>query len=147
MLAYTGDNASNNDAMVDHLEFMNVSFEGQKRRVRCVLHTNSLAARAITKQFDVSASKNSNSPSAADEALRELAEGLEDDDLPPLLDFDDDDKEEEEEEEEEGGFQDDDDDDEGTNEVDRMSDRERAEHEDSVRPMKLVLAKVSSCML
>ncbi|THH19321.1 hypothetical protein EUX98_g8801, partial [Antrodiella citrinella] len=53
VLTFTGDNATNNDTLCEEWHKLNLHFLGEESRIRCILHTESLAARIIIKQFDV----------------------------------------------------------------------------------------------
>ena len=52
ILSLTCDNASANDAMVDHLENLLEEFPGSVNRTRCFAHILNLVAKSILKQFD-----------------------------------------------------------------------------------------------
>lgn len=72
----TADNASNNDAMINHLSLLLEDFPGAPNQTRCFLHILSIAAKAIIKQFDVPKAKNGVAMDPVAEALAKLAEGL-----------------------------------------------------------------------
>ena len=125
--------------MVESLELINSVFEGHKRHARCFLHTTSLAAKTVTKQFDVPAKDTATAADAADKALLELAEGLDMSDVLPELLGDPQRNAvtgiEVEELDDMDGWED---------ARENMSAEQQAEHEDAMRPMKLVLVKVSA---
>ena len=58
ILAYTRDNATNNDMMVKKLEFSEDSFEGKASQVRCVSHTNNIVAKRVLKRFEAREDKS-----------------------------------------------------------------------------------------
>ncbi|TFK81275.1 hypothetical protein K466DRAFT_448761, partial [Polyporus arcularius HHB13444] len=52
ILAVTCDNASNNDTMIDNMEFDLTDFEGMSYRLRCFDHVVNLVAKTFTRLFD-----------------------------------------------------------------------------------------------
>jgi len=126
MLSATCDNASANDAMVDHLAELIDTFPGAPNRTRCFAHILNLVAKCIMRQFDDPKKKKK---SAFDE-LNALADELESDD--EIETDDEGDAEEIEEEIEEGAF----------DEREGISAEEIRELERSVQPVQRVLAKV-----
>ncbi len=130
----TCDNASNNDTMVDHLSVLVPAFQGGFHRTRCFAHVINLVAKSFLRQFD--ARKGSEAELEADEdvrALLEMADSLAEEDAATL-------QERREEEGEEAPFEDDED---WVDEVETLLPEERAEFEQNVVPLKLLLAKVS----
>jgi hypothetical protein len=149
MLNLTLDNASNNDTLVETLAEKVDAFAGKAAQVRCFNHVINLTAHTIVKQFDVPKAKADKALAAAERALVELAAGvdIEEDLFAGHLDQDDTELGEDNAEltnelndeydlgadeevwEEERG---------------KLTDAERDELDNSVRPVRLVLAKVSA---
>ncbi len=74
----TTDSASSNVVMVRNLGVSLPSFPGVVKHVRCLDHVVSLTAKLVISLFDVSTDgKNDSTLDSAEQALRELAEGLE----------------------------------------------------------------------
>ncbi|THH17103.1 hypothetical protein EUX98_g9192 [Antrodiella citrinella] len=137
VLAFTGDNATNNDTLCTEWHKRNLEFLGEESRIRCILHTESLAARIIIKQFDILPGSSAIDMDDTEKVLRELAEGLE---APPVTARSDDTDEDESDSNSEDELADDD---EGSfDERATMSAGERRQHEVDVRPMKMVLVKL-----
>lgn len=86
VLDVTCDNASNNDVMVEKLSTLLPDFPGAANRTRCFTHILNLVAKAILKQFD--APKGSATDAAALEALAEDLAQLEVDENDEELDDD-----------------------------------------------------------
>ena len=150
--AVTCDNASNNDMMIEELgtEDNLPAFEGVAVRVRCFLHIlNIVGGKNLVALFDARAQKKKDGPEEGDDPeIAELAgggpNGGEDEDE---VDDDNDCEEDGEEDDEDGeeleydaeGLD-------GEEEVDTMgelSEKEQAEFTEAIRPVKLILAKVS----
>lgn len=129
ILSVTCDNASPNDTMIDELADCLKSFPGATNRTRCFAPVLNLVAKSIIQQFDVSKAKTEVALDAAERELQELVA--------------------ETELEEEEMAMDDDVDVDDIDDVDglvdvrmEMSAAERDILAASVRPVKLVLAKV-----
>ncbi|THH12901.1 hypothetical protein EUX98_g9778, partial [Antrodiella citrinella] len=136
VLTFTGDNATNNDTLCEEWHNRNAHFLGKESRIRCILHTESLAARIIVKQFDVLPGSSTIDQNNTEKVLRELAEGLE----VPLVNAGLDNESEDEDDEDDDELKDDA---EGSfDERATMSVGERLQHEADVRPMKMVLVKL-----
>ncbi len=132
-LAITCDNTSNNDTMMEALEEPGnlPNFDGPRARVRCFLHILNLVAKSIICQFDTKASKADRVQEDQEEAeLDELACELQE------YDTDSDGVDDQ-------GARDGDDPDDEYDATEEMTDEERAQFEKDVRPVKLVLGKVS----
>jgi hypothetical protein len=117
--------------MIDALAGLLVAFPGSANRTRCFTHILNLVVKVILRQFDVPKAKAGEALDAASQALADLAGDI---DM-------------EEEAMDGGGDGDDDDVDEDEGWFDPrngMSQEEREELDDSVRPVRLVLVKVSS---
>jgi hypothetical protein len=150
MLSLTADNASSNDTLTTELAKRVESFSGTLNRTRCFLHIVNLVAKSIIQQFDVpknaqaSLSNDDEAPDAIDipqndddeeeELLQELAKGTKNDDEHTIA------------EQGKGNPEDADIDniDGWVDEIANLTVHERAELHKSLRPVKLVLVKVSS---
>jgi len=58
ILGITGDNASNNDKMIEHLSSTLDDFPGPANQTRCFVHTVNLIAKSILKPFDIQKQKD-----------------------------------------------------------------------------------------
>ena|ERR1700760_2717270 len=131
MLSVTCDNASANDAMINHLANLLEAFPGSANRTRCFAHVLNLVARCIMKQFDLPGKKRGK---GGDEevnftaiTLEALAEEIED----------------EKESGEEGGSDSGEENDKVPfNGREGMTEAEIKKLDENVRPVRLVLAKV-----
>jgi CO/xanthine dehydrogenase Mo-binding subunit len=125
ILSITCDNASVNDAMIDELAKSLANYTGKDAHVRCFLHILNLVAKTVIKVFD--APKRNG---GAETLLEKLAEGIE----------------LEEEEVRLAGQEDGNDDNvEGwSDEMDLLTDEERAELEEGILPVRMVIVKVST---
>ena len=129
ILAVTCDNVSNNNVMIRELAELVPGFEGEVGHTRCFLHVINLVAKSLIHQFDVHGGEvdvDDEQQELADEAdmedaCSEAAEGDESDDEDTASDNDD-------------GFID---------EVEKMDEVEKELHEQTIRPVKVVLVKVS----
>jgi hypothetical protein len=133
ILSITCDNASPNDVMIDALGDLIVAFPGAANRTRCFTHILNLVVKVILRQFDVPKAKVGEALDVASQALRDLAGDIETEEAAMDEGGDDDDNIEKG--------------DEGPrwfNPQEGMSQEDREELELSVRPMWLVLVKVSS---
>jgi hypothetical protein len=108
--------------MTDRLEDLLDNFPGEANRTRCFLHVVVLVAGTLKKQFDLP--KNS----SVDQELQKLAENID------------------EEEADTRAHQETDEDDDNmegwVDELAAMDEEDRAEHETSLRPLRILLAKV-----
>ncbi|KAI0076721.1 hypothetical protein K474DRAFT_1570699, partial [Panus rudis PR-1116 ss-1] len=52
ILAVTGDNATNNDAMIREMPLAIETFPGEANQVRCFDHIANLSAKTVMRQFD-----------------------------------------------------------------------------------------------
>ena len=128
ILSITCDNASANDAMIDHLSEIVDKFPGSANRTRCFTHILNLVAKCIMKQFDSPKAKGSD----FEAALEGFADDLEDCNV-----------DENEDEDEVDKLDDDEDDEEIISGRKGMEEEEIEALEESVRPVKQVLLKVS----
>lgn len=124
--------------MTEHLAQLLTKFGGQFARTRCFLHITNLTARSLLNEFDVKVSDGLNTADADERELLALAKELDDEmreaqrDAGEEVDPEDDDEEAEE-----------DDDESWIDEVASLSPEERTVFEEEVRPVKMVLLKVS----
>jgi hypothetical protein len=128
----TCDNASPNDAMIDALAELVVAFPGATNRTRCFTHILNLVVKVILRQFDVPKAKAGSALDATSQVLVDLAGDI---DLEEAV-------------MDERGDDDDDDDDDGqegwVDPRNGMSQDDQDELDSAVRPVRLVLVKVSS---
>lgn len=116
--------------MVAELAELLETFPGGANRTRCFTHILNLIARSMIRQFDLPKSQADAALDATDQELADLAEELngeevDDRDLEVEDDTEDDDVE---------GWVD---------EYEQMTEEDREDLDESIRPVKLVLAKVS----
>ena len=130
------DNASNNEKMADEMEHLLPAFSSGNR-VRCFTHVLNLIAKALLKQFEMAKkSENEDDDFTEEEAkLLTLAENLDEEEFTMA----------EEKMDENGGADEEDSMDEWVDEVDALTPNERLLLEDEIRPVKIVLVKVSPC--
>ena len=130
------DNASNNEKMADEMEHLLPAFSSGNR-VRCFTHVLNLIAKALLKQFEMAKkSENEDDDFTEEEAkLLTLAENLDEEEFTMA----------EEKMDENGGADEEDSMDEWVDEVDALTPDERLLLEDEIRPVKMVLVKVSPC--
>lgn len=122
--------------MTEQLGQLLVAFNGDYSRTRCFLHILNLVAKSMLRQFDVKAVSDVEEVDVDVQKLLKLAEGLEaeeaavrdEQDVPGEDGVDDDDEES------------------WIDEVGTMNDEEQDEFEREVRPVKMVLVKVSRCV-
>jgi hypothetical protein len=133
-LGVTVNNASPNNVMIDELVDMLPNFLGQANHCRCFLHIINLIAKTLLKQFDI---PKKDTESALDDAERELlnlAAGIDLEEMVTIAEAGAGDKDDKENDNPEGW-------------VDKMallSDDERVALHKNVRPVRLVLVKVSN---
>ena len=149
--AVTCDNASNKDTMIEELgmEENLLVFEGVAARVRCFLHIlNIVGGKNLVALFDTHAQKKKDGPEEGDDPeIAELAGGGPDTGEDSEGEDDDDEEEDGEEDDEDGeelvydidGL----DSEEEVDAMGELSEKEQAEFTEAVRPVKLILAKVS----
>lgn len=116
--------------MIDELGDLLEEFPGASNRTRCFAHVINLVAKTALRQFDTSKAKADDALKEAEAELRALAEGIDIEEAITKVEV--------------NGEGDDDDDDGWIDEQEALDEQELAELEDSVRPMKLVLTKVSN---
>jgi hypothetical protein len=126
--------------MVEHLAALIETFPGAPNQTRCFAHILNLVAKSVLRQFE-----GPKKGKVADDAAKELADVVDE------MDVDKDKEEDSDSGSNEGGNEcddgdddDDDDDEDGLQEgVDEMSMEEMSSLKESVKPIRLVLTKVS----
>lgn len=131
ILSVTCDNASSNDAMIYALAELVVAFPGAANRTRCFTHILNLVVKVILRQFDLPKAKADEALDVASQVLVDLAGDIEMEEAAM-------DQRDDEDDDDDGG-------EEGwIDPYDGMSQEDRNELEWAVRPVRLVLVKVSS---
>lgn len=125
ILSITGDNASNNDLMIQYLGNALDDFPGPTNQTRCFVHTVNLIAKSILKPFDTQKTNEIRSFNDVAHALADLAEGLDSEDSEGTEDTTGDDKE---------GAKD-------------NSDKEDTELGTTLEPIRSMLLKVCLCFI
>ena len=117
--------------MIDKLADLLENFPGDPNHARCFNHVIALVAQKMTRQFDVPKGGVDAALDEAEKELRNLAEGI---DIEEMLtkSMQDVDEEDEDDEENEDGTE------------DEMSAEDRTVLDASMRPLRLVLVKVCS---
>jgi hypothetical protein len=75
ILGITGNNASNNDKMIEHLSNMLDNFPGPANQTQCFVHTVNLIAKLILKPFDIRKNKDVQAFNDAAHALTDSVVG------------------------------------------------------------------------
>jgi hypothetical protein len=130
-LGITCDNASPNDTMIDELPDLIKNYPGASNRARCFNHIVALVAIRVVRQFDIPGGENK-SMDEAEQELRDLAEGLDIEEAAAQRERESDD--DEEEDDEDGGW---------VEARANLSTTDREELDESVRPVRMLLVKVS----
>ena len=138
LLCITCDNTSPKDTMIESLSGLLKSFLGDANRARCFNHVIALVAKSSIHQFDVPKGRADAVLDEAERELRELAEGLDIEEEQTKGKWEGPDNEEDEEGEDPVGWVD---------EVAGLSVADHEELEENIRPVKLVLVKVSVNLL
>jgi hypothetical protein len=128
-LGITCDNASSNDTMIMSLSEIITSFAGDSKRTRCFNHVIALVAKRLISQFDVPKMDANAAIDEAEKGLMDLAAGM---DIEEMLTRG-----------EQDVNDDDNDDDKDKGQELEISAEARAKLNASMRPVKLVLVKVS----
>ena len=125
--------------MIEHLAYLNDTFPGAANQTRCFAHILNLVAKSVLRQFETPKAKGMK---AMEDAAKELAAVTDE--------IDNDDDEGPEDGSNEGSDGDnvdddvvDDDDDGLPDERDELSEEELSSLEESVKPIRLILMKVS----
>jgi hypothetical protein len=130
ILSITADNASSNDTLTTELADLVAHFGGPTSRTRCFLHVINLVAKSLIKQFDLpkdiatDALQSPNSEMARDASSKNEATIAENGDGDPDA----------EDADNEDGWVD---------EINQLTAHERTAFETNIRPIRLMLAKVS----
>ena len=131
ILSITCDNAFCNDTMVGELDNDLPDFSDENR-TRCFLHIINLVAKMLLKQFDVPKKDANTMLSDAERALQDLAKNIDLEESTTRKGGANDD----------GDDGDDDDVDGWVDEMDLLSEDEREDLGEAIRPVRLVLTKV-----
>lgn len=131
-MGITCDNASPNNTMIEVLPELIAGFPGAANHTRCFNHIVALVAIRIVRQFDVSSGEDNEAMDEAERELQELAEGL---DIEEAVT--------QREREVDNDGDEGDDDDGWREERERLSVADRKELDESVRPIRMLLVKVS----
>jgi hypothetical protein len=118
--------------MITELEHIFHSFPGDANRARCFDHVVAIVAKSAVRQFDLPKGLADGTLDDAEKALRELAEGIdiEGEEAKSMWESEGDDDEDDKEED--------------IDEVASLGTADRAELENNIRPVRLVLVKVSN---
>jgi hypothetical protein len=135
ILSITCDNATNNDSMIQELACLIPDYSAVNRS-RCFLHIVNLIAKSLIKQFDT---PNNATANIADAALVEIAAGMEIDDMIAAANHDDGGGATSED----GDMEDDPDDQVNLDVAEILGVEDGEALNDAMRPVKLILAKVS----
>jgi isopentenyl diphosphate isomerase/L-lactate dehydrogenase-like FMN-dependent dehydrogenase len=119
--------------MIDKLPDLIHSFSGASSHTRCFNHIIALVAVQIVCQFDIPIGNNQDKDTEANKELQKLAEGLDSEDAETQREVDND---EEDDEEIEGW----------ANERQKLSAVKHKEHDESTRPVQMLLVKVRSLL-
>jgi hypothetical protein len=133
LLCITCDNASPNDMMIDKIPNLIESFPGDENQARCFNHVIVLVAKSSIRQFDVPKGQADAALDEAERELKELAEGIDIEDEKTRSEWEGTDKEEDEVDNVDGWV----------DKVARLSVADCEELEENIRPVRLVLVKVS----
>ena len=145
ILGITADNASSNDTMVECLSELAPYFDGETSRVQCVLHVTNLVVKSLIKLFNIpkkGGQANDKTETGWDEELEtrwddKIETGSQDSSLES--------DRLEEIEQSMGDDEDEDDNVEGwVDETDSMTDNEHAALTRHIRPLWMILVKVSN---
>ena len=141
ILGVTADNASNNDKMIEHLAVVIDTFPGAPNQTRCFAHILNLVAKTVLHQFE--GRKKERAAKELVAVAKELGAVVDE------IDGDNDDGSDSGTNEGGDECEDvddevvDDDDDELPDELDELSEEEVLSIKESVKPLRLVLTKVS----
>jgi hypothetical protein len=130
LLSITCNNASPNDTMITELADLIQNFPGDASRTQCFAHIINLIAKSLLKQFDVPKKKAGEALDEAENALCELAEGIDLEEMETRLQA------------RKDGNPDGEDGDEFEDAFAGLSSHKQAELSESIRPVRLVLVKV-----
>jgi len=120
--------------MIDELVKLIHSFPGVSNHAWCFNHVAALVAIRVVHQFDVPKGPGDDTDSEAEQELWELAEGLDIEDATTQREWETDEDEDEDDDGIEGWAE----------ERAELSEADREEHDENVRPVRMLLVKVSS---
>jgi hypothetical protein len=127
------DNASVNNMMIEELASLIDNFPGKANHTRCFLHILNLVAKSIIKLFDSPVNENGdNGVSDSEHMLAKLARGIELEELETRLNTN---RNNTGKDDDEAGLH---------NEAVLLTKNEQAMFTESIAPVRLVIAKVSS---
>ena len=130
------DNALNNDMMIDELADLLENFLGPSNCTRCFLHIINLVAKTLLKQFDLPKKAAEDALDDAEKELLDLSDGLDSEPLASEMSVS---------ELGEGDDEPQNDNMEGwVDKMRKLSEDKHVELMDEIRPIKLVLVKVSN---
>jgi hypothetical protein len=132
ILAFNADNATANDKQTSKLDALDNSFE-EANRVRCFNHTLQLSAKALLAPFNTAISRKTTHDD-------ELAEADDSDELLPDLEADQDNDNDNDEVEDDEDKEDLDD---GVDELQELSENERAQVMENTKAVRNTVTKVS----
>ena len=138
----TADNTSSNDTMMAELADRLAHFGGEGARTRCFLHVINLVAKTLIRAFDLPTKKGNRNREGLADVLKELGDGSDIEELQTRLDAY---QTRYEARDSTGEARDlTDDDVEGwVDELETLTEDERAELDAHLEPLRLMLAKVS----
>jgi hypothetical protein len=143
LLSITGDNASNNDTMIEELAKLLDDFPGPANQTRCFLHILNLVVKSIIRQFDLPKSKKTSDDADEDDptldaATKELLKLAGDIDLEERITVSASGDDSEAADDDEEGWVD---------EHEDMTEDDLKELAASVQPVQLLLTKVTSIII
>jgi hypothetical protein len=143
LLSITGDNASNNDTMIEELAKLLDDFPGPANQTRCFLHILNLVVKSIIRQFDLPKSKKTSDDADEDDptldaATKELLKLAGDIDLEERITVSASGDDSEAADDDEEGWVD---------EHEDMTEDDLKELAASVQPVRLLLTKVTSIII
>lgn len=133
MLSITADNASSNDTMTTELAKLIDHFGGEAACTRCFLHIINLVAKSLIKEFDVPKHHSVESLDSADHDLQDLAGDIDIEDKDTIAENGDGDPNADDADDAEGWI----------DEINELDDFDCDALQENIRPIKLVLVKVS----
>jgi hypothetical protein len=132
ILSITCDNASPNDTMISQLQISLPNFPGESNQTRCFNHSLALVAIRIVRQFDAPTGGAGINMDEAEQELRQLAKGIDEEELITQQEHETDDDDEGEDNVD--GW---------SEERDELSETDRQDLDTSLRPVRMLLVKVS----
>jgi hypothetical protein len=129
-----GDNASNNDTMIQYLSEALTKFSELTNQTRCFAHTINLIVKSILKPFELQKDKEIQE---FNDVIQNLADVLEDGDI------EEEDREDDEDNDNNNDNKDNEDNEDNKDNKDNKDNDDKAEYDMSLSPIKLMLLKVS----